>query len=128
MSNQEGRLLGLIGGLGPSATIYYYRGLLAAHAAQGRVARILIAHADVDHARPLAEADKLDDLARYLNGFIDATVAGRAQSAAAPALAPHIRAAQRLPPFRPPHIDMVAPLRHAIRPRRVHRLAALRTP
>jgi aspartate/glutamate racemase len=32
-SGGEGRCLGLIGGLGPGATIYYYRGLLAAHAA-----------------------------------------------------------------------------------------------
>src|SRR5436309_2992903 len=72
MSNQEGRLLGLIGGLGPSATIYYYRGLLAAHAVQGRVARILIAHADVDHER-------LRDLARTLikrDGAESALLAG----------------------------------------------------
>jgi hypothetical protein len=79
MRNKEGRVLGLIGGLGPGATVYYYNGLLAAHKAQGRVARMLIAHADVDHGRPLAEANKLDELARYLNGFIDATAAGGAR-------------------------------------------------
>jgi len=62
MSNKQGRVLGLVGGLGPGATVYYYNGLLAAHKAQGRVARMLIAHADVDHGRPLAEAgrDRLD--------------------------------------------------------------------
>ena len=46
MSN-DARRLGLIGGLGPNATVYYYRGLLAAHEAAGRTARMLIAHADV---------------------------------------------------------------------------------
>ena len=75
-NEKEGRTLGLVGGLGPNATVYYYNGLIAAHKAQGRVARMLIAHADVDHGRPLAEAGKLDELARYLNGFIDATAAG----------------------------------------------------
>ena len=55
---KEGRILGLVGGLGPGATVYYYNGLLAAHKAQGRVARMLIAHADVDHGRPLAEAEQ----------------------------------------------------------------------
>jgi aspartate/glutamate racemase len=58
MREKDGRILGLIGGLGPGATVYYYRGLLAAHEAQGRVARMLIAHADVDHGRPLAEASR----------------------------------------------------------------------
>jgi len=28
-TGKEGRCLGLVGGLGPGATIYYYRGLLA---------------------------------------------------------------------------------------------------
>ena len=90
---KEGRCLGLVGGLGPGATVYYYNGLLAAHKAQGRVARMLIAHADVDHGRPLAEANKLDELARYLNGFIDATAAGGAEMAAIVAVTPHICAA-----------------------------------
>ena len=107
MSN-EGRVLGLVGGLGPGATIYYYNGLIAAHKAQGRVARMLIAHADVDHGRPLAEAGKLDELARYLNGFIDATAAGGAEMAAIVAVTPHICAAQLLPLLRIPLIDMVA--------------------
>jgi len=50
-SGIEGRFLGLIGGLGPSATVYYYRGLLAAHQAAGKAARLLIAHADVKIGR-----------------------------------------------------------------------------
>ena len=106
--SKEGRILGLIGGLGPGATVYYYNGLIAAHKAQGRVARMLVAHADVDHGRPLAEANKLDELARYLNGFIDATAAGGAEMAAIVAVTPHICSAQLLPLLRIPLIDMVA--------------------
>ena len=125
--SKDGRILGLIGGLGPGATVHYYRGLIAAHAAQGRVARMLIAHADVNHARPLAEADKLDELARYLNGFIDATAAGGAEMAAIVAITPHICTAQLLPLVRIPLIDMVSVVRDAIHARGLKRVALFGT-
>jgi aspartate racemase len=127
MRNKESRVLGLIGGLGPGATVHYYRGLLAAHAAQGRVARMLIAHADVDRGRPLAEAGKLDELARYINGFIDATAAGGAEMAAIVAVTPHICTAQLLPLLRIPLIDMVSVVAGEIRARGLRRVALLGT-
>lgn len=127
MSGNEGRVLGLIGGLGPGATVHYYRGLLAAHAAQGRVARMLIAHADVDNGRPLAEAGKLDELARYLNGFIDATAAGGAEVAAIVAVTPHICTAQLLPLLRIPLIDMVSVVAEEVRARGLKRIALFGT-
>jgi len=127
MSNKEGRVLGLIGGLGPGATVHYYNGLIAAHKAQGRVARMLVAHADVDHGRPLAEAGKLDELARYLNGFIDATAAGGAEMAAIVAITPHICTAQLLPLLRIPLIDMVSVVADEIRARGLKRVALLGT-
>ncbi len=125
--SKEGRILGLVGGLGPGATIHYYNGLIAAHKAQGRVARMLIAHADVDHGRPLAEAGKLDELARYLNGFIDATAAGGAEMAAIVAVTPHICAAQLMPLLRIPLIDMVATVAEEIRARGLKRVALFGT-
>lgn len=127
MSNKEGRCLGLIGGLGPGATVHYYRGLIAAHDAQGRVARMLIAHADVNHARPLAEANKLDELARYLAGFIESTAAGGAEMAAIVAVTPHICTAQLLPLLRIPLIDMVSVVAAEIRARGLRRVALLGT-
>src|SRR2546423_15084511 len=108
MASNDGRMLGLVGGLGPNAPVHYYNGLIAAHKAQGRVARMLIAHADVDHGRPLAEAGKLDELARDLNGFIDATALGGAGMAATVAVTPHIFTAQLLPLLRIPLIDLVS--------------------
>jgi aspartate racemase len=125
--SKEGKLLGLIGGLGPGATVHYYRGLIAAHAAQGRVARMLVAHADVDRARPLAEANALDELARYLNGFIDQTAAGGAEMAAIVAITPHICVAQLTPLLRIPLIDMVAVVGDAIRTRGLKRVALFGT-
>src|SRR3954447_15468136 len=121
-NEKEGRLLGLVGGLGPNATAYYYNGLIAAHKAQGCVARMLIAHADVDHGRPLAEAGKLDELARYLNGFIDAAAAGGAEMAAIVAVTPHICVAQLLPLLRIPLIDMVSVVASEIRARGLKRV------
>src|SRR3954470_21655668 len=127
MSGTEGRVLGLVGGLGPNATVYYYSGLIAAHKARGRVARMLIAHADVDYGRPLAEAGKLDELARYLNGFIDATAAGGAEMAAIVAVTPHICTAQLLPLLRIPLIDMVATVAAAIKARGLKRIGLFGT-
>lgn len=127
MSNKEGRILGLVGGLGPNATIYYYNALLTAHKAQGRVARMLIAHADVDHGRPLAEAGKLEELAHYLNGFIDATAAGGAEMAAIVAITPHICTAQLTPLLRIPLIDMVSVVADEVRARGWKRIALFGT-
>jgi aspartate racemase len=125
--NKEGRILGLVGGLGPGATVHYYNGLIAAHKAQGRVARMLIAHADVDRGRPLAEAGKLDELARYLNGFIEQTAAGGAEMAAIVAITPHICTAQLLPLLRIPLIDMVSTVADEVRARGLKRVALLGT-
>ena len=127
MNPKDGRVLGLIGGLGPGATVHYYSGLIAAHKAQGRVARMLIAHADVDHGRPLAEANKLDELARYLNGFVEQTAAGGAEMAAIVAITPHICTAQLLPLLRIPLIDMVSVVADEIRVRGLKRVALLGT-
>jgi aspartate racemase len=127
MSGKNGRCLGLVGGLGPGATVYYYNGLIAAHKARGRGARMLIAHADVDHGRPLAEAGKLDELARYLNGFIDATAAGGAEMAAIVAVTPHICAAQLAPLLRIPLIDMVATVADEVRARGLKRIGLFGT-
>lgn len=125
--SKEARCLGLIGGLGPGATVHYYRGLIAAHDAQGRVPRMLIAHADVNHARPLAEANKLDELARYLAGFIESTAAGGAEMAAIVAVTPHICTAQLLALLRIPLIDMVSVVAEEIRARGLKRIALLGT-
>ena len=127
MSGNQGRCLGLVGGLGPNATVYYYNGLIAAHKAHGSVARMLIAHADVDHGRPLAEAGRLDELARYLNGFIDSMAAGGAEIAAIVAVTPHICTAQLLPLLRIPLIDMVSVVADEIRARGLKRVALLGT-
>jgi aspartate racemase len=123
----EGRCLGLIGGLGPGATVHYYRGLIAAHEAAGRVPRMLIAHADVDRARTLAEGKRLDELARYLSGLIAGTAAGGAEMAAIVAITPHICAAELTALSPLPLIDIVSEVAEAIRARGLKRVALFGT-
>jgi aspartate/glutamate racemase len=43
-AGKESLCLGLIGGLGLAATVFYYRELVSAIERQGRVPRLLIAH------------------------------------------------------------------------------------
>lgn len=123
----DARCLGLIGGLGPGATVHYYRALIAAIEKQGRVPRLLIAHADVNSARALAEDKKLEELAQYLCGLIGSTAAGGAEITAIVAVTPHICAAEltRLSPL--PLIDMVSEVAEAIRLRGLKRVALFGT-
>ena len=50
--------IGLIGGIGPAATDFYYRGLIDRHVASGVPLEVTIAHADVrEMARNLSEGN-----------------------------------------------------------------------
>jgi aspartate racemase len=123
----EGRCLALIGGLGPGATIHYYRGLIATHEAAGRVPRMLIAHADVNRARTLAEGKRLEELARYLSGLIESMAAGGAEMAAIVAITPHICAPELTALSPLPLIDMVSEVAEAVRARGLTRVALFGT-
>jgi aspartate racemase len=127
MSAKEGRCLGLIGGLGPGATVYYYRGLLAAHEARARVPRMLIAHADVSRVMTAAGAKDFAGLADYLAGLIGDMKAGGAEMTAIVALTPHICVPQ-LTPISPLRlIDMVSEVATEISARGLKRVAMFGT-
>jgi aspartate racemase len=126
-SGREGRCLGLIGGLGPGATVYYYRGLLAAHAAAGKTARLLIAHADVNAVRAFVENDDCARLARYLAGFVSSLAAGGAEMSAIVAITPHISAAELIAISPLPLIDIVSEVAAEVQARRLKRVALLGT-
>lgn len=123
----EGRCLGLIGGLGPGATAHYYRQIVAGHEAQGRAARMLIAHADAARVYAAVNAKDYDGLARYLAGFTKEMAAGGAEFTAIVAATPHICAAQfkALSPL--PLIDMLTVVADAVRAKGLKRVALLGT-
>jgi aspartate racemase len=79
------RHLGLIGGLGPLATIHYYRELVAAQAGE-----MLVIHADMKHALAYVTAGDREGLARYFAGLIQRLADGGAEVAAISAITPHI--------------------------------------
>lgn len=67
--------IGLIGGIGPAATVFYYRGLVAAHEAAGAKMDLTIVHADVEAmvrnataGDPAAQAENFRILADRLKG------------------------------------------------------------
>jgi aspartate racemase len=78
------RKLGLIGGLGPGATVHYYRELAKAQAGE-----MSIIHADMD--RVLGDVQRGDraGLASYLAGLIERLARGGAEVAAISAITPH---------------------------------------
>jgi aspartate racemase len=127
MPGKEGRCLGLIGGLGPGATIHYYRELVAAHEKQGRVLRLLMAHADIAQVYVYVNAKDLDGLARYLAGLVSSMSAGGAELTAIVAATPHICAPQLVALSPIPLIDMLAEVAKTIRALGLHRVALLGT-
>jgi aspartate racemase len=126
-AGKAGRCLGLIGGLGPGATIHYYRQLVAAHEQHGRVARLLIAHADIQRVYAAVTAKDFDGLARYLAGLIANMAAGGAEFSAIVAATPHI-CAEQLAAISPlPLINMLTEVQQAVSARGLKRVALLGT-
>ena len=124
---QDGRCLGLIGGLGVGATVHYYRALVAAHEKRARVPRLLIAHADVQRVYAAVTAKDLDGLARYLAGIATQLADGGAEVTAIVAATPHI-CADRLAALSPlPLVNMLTEVARAVRARGLKRVALLGT-
>jgi aspartate racemase len=126
-AGKAGRCLGLIGGLGPGATIHYYRQLVAAHEQHGRVARLLIAHADIQRVYAAVTAKDFDGLARYLASLIANMAAGGAEFSAIVAATPHICAAQLAAISPLPLINMLTEVQQAVSARGLKRVALLGT-
>jgi aspartate racemase len=104
----ETRCLGLIGGLGPAATVHYYRELVAAIERQARVPRLLI-------------------VARYLAGLVAGMAAGGAEFTAIVAATPHICAPQFAAVSPLPLIDMLDEVAAVLRAKSISRVALLGT-
>jgi aspartate racemase len=128
MAGTEARCLGLIGGLGVGATVHYYRELIAAHESQGRVPRLLMAHADIKRVYEILGATKdLDGLAHYLGGFVESLAAGGAEFTAIVAATPHICAPQLVKLSPVPLINMLTEVAAVVRAKGLRRVALLGT-
>jgi len=119
--------LGLIGGLGPGATIHYYQQLLATHAAHGRTPHLLIIHADMSRVLKDVADGNLSGLAHYLAGLIERLAGGGATLAAISAIAPHICIPQLVPLSRLPIVDIVEETARCVRDRKLAHVALFGT-
>jgi aspartate racemase len=117
--------VGIVGGLGVGATVHYYEKITAACKARGVVPDLVIVHADVDYGQGLIRAGKLDELARYLAGFIERLARAGAQTAVLPAVTPHICTKELTPLLRIPLLNIVEALAAELKRRKTRRIALM---
>jgi aspartate racemase len=82
--------LGLVGGLGVGAAVYYYEQLAKAHLTRGVPMRLIMAHADMATALQHVRNGEIAQLADYFAGLIGLLAAAGATFAVLPAVTPHI--------------------------------------
>src|SRR5450432_3543581 len=119
---EDMRNLGLIGGLGPGATVHYYREL-----ARVQVGEMLIIHADMNRVRGHVEREDRAGLADYFARLIERLANGGAELAAISAVTPHIciRELEKISPL--PLVDIIEEARVEIRSRGYRRVALFGT-
>jgi aspartate racemase len=117
--------VGIVGGLGVGATVHYYEKITASCKARGVVPDLVIVHADVDYGQGLIRAGKLDELARYLAGFIERMARAGAQTAVVPAVTPHICIRELTPLLPIPLLNIVDVLATELKRRKTRRIALM---
>jgi aspartate racemase len=116
------RQLGWIGGLGPGATVHYYRELVKAGAGEA-----LMVHADMGHALSHVTRGDRVGLADYFARLIERLARGGAEVAAISAITPHIciRELEKVSPL--PLVNIVAVVGEEIRKRGYRKVALFGT-
>jgi aspartate racemase len=87
------RTAGILGGLGPEATIDYYRSILARYRSrkpEGGFPHLIINSLDVDKGIAMLDAGRLDDLAEYLAAGLEALTRAGAEFGLIAANTPHL--------------------------------------
>ena len=119
MGDSKEPCLGLIGGLGVGATIYYYQELARARTPL----RLLMAHADVQQVLQHVRDGEHEQLAAYFADLIGRMAAGGATFAAIPAVTPHVCLPYLAPRSPLPLVSIVDPTAREIRARGLRRVA-----
>jgi aspartate racemase len=124
---RTGRCLGLVGGLGIGATVYYYENLARAHEAQGRTLELVITRAEISRVFEYARTDDRKGLAEYLAGYIRRMQGAGAEVAAIPAVTPHFCIAELMAISPVPVVSIFEPLREELRAKAARRVAIFGT-
>jgi len=122
-----GRSIGLIGGLGVGASIYYYQQLAKVHAARGRAMNLVMVHAHVDRVLAAVESGDKPGLASYLTALIACLEAAGAEFAVVPAVAPHIAISELIELSPLPLVNLIAELKREVEARHLSRVALFGT-
>jgi aspartate racemase len=123
----EGKCLGLIGGLGVGATILYYQELVKAHTTREAVPNFLIIHADVNRVLKHAVARETAQLADYLAQLLRRLSQGGAEVGVIPAVTPHICAIELSQRSPIPLVNLVTVIAQGIHERGFKRVALFGT-
>jgi aspartate racemase len=121
------RCLGLIGGLGVGATIYYYQELVKAHLELGQVANLVILHADVNRVLQHAATGETSKMADYFLPLIRRLSAAGADIIAIPSATPHLCAPELMKGSPLPLVRLVDEIVREIDDRRLKRVALFGT-
>ena len=120
-------LIGLIGGLGPAATIRYYEGILSECDRRKLQPRILINHADVARVLDMAARDEREALAHYLAERVSELERAGATVIAISAVTPHICMENLVRLTQLQIVDLIDATNTELQRKRLNRIALLGT-
>jgi aspartate racemase len=119
--------LGLIGGIGPAATEFYYRLLARAHSAAGRRMELTIVNADARELIANMTAGAPDRQAEVFAGLARRLAAAGAEAVAVTSMSGHFCAAEFVPRSPLPVLSAMPALADALARRGVRRVGLLGT-
>lgn len=117
--------IGLIGGIGPAATEFYYRGLISAGSATSSPMELTIAHADMNTLRANLAAEEPVRQAQTFCRHLEQLAAAGAEIAAVTSIAGHfcIREIEAISPL--PLVDALATISDELNRRGLRRIGLL---
>ena len=124
---QAASCLGLIGGLGVGAAVYYFEQLAKAHLTRGVPMRLMIAHADMRRAVQHVRRGETAQLGGVFRRTDRASGSGRRDVRVIPAVTPHICMPELRGRSPLPLISIVEETARAIRSRRLRRVTLFGT-
>src|SRR5579863_9826283 len=124
---KESRCLGLVGGLGVGATVYYYERLARECAKMGFALDIVIANAQTPQVFEFVQAEDRKGLAEYLNSYVRRMKAAGAEIAAVPAITPQFCVKELVAACPLPVVSLLDPLIRELSRREARRVAIFGT-
>jgi len=119
--------IGMVGGLGVGAGVFYYEKLAAAFVERGVQPGLVISHADIGQAYTLVQQGAMDELAAYLNAHLGVLADAGCELGVIAAVTPLICWPQLKPIARLPLIDVFDAVNAELSRRDAKRVAVLGT-